>query len=93
MSSHSHRIALDLTDRAHDLLLAQARQSGQGMGQIVSSLVEQRLDYDAWFLAEVQKGLDDERAGRLLTAEESEQRSRARIEMIHRHADLQHPEG
>jgi predicted transcriptional regulator len=47
-----------------------ARHQNLTVEALIRRLVEQRFEYEAWFRAEVQKGLDDVAAGRLLSHEE-----------------------
>jgi len=42
-----------------------ARHENITLEALMARLVEQRLDYERWFEAEVQKGIDDARAGKL----------------------------
>jgi predicted transcriptional regulator len=43
---------------------------------------EKQAAYDAWYLAEVQKGLDDIEAGRVISHEEAEKEMDAHMEEL-----------
>ena len=45
-------------------------------------VLTERLDYDRWFIAEVQKGIDEVKAGRFYTHEEVMERSAKRREEL-----------
>jgi predicted transcriptional regulator len=49
---------------------------------LVSNLVAESLDYDRWYAAEVQKGLDELDTGRVFTDEEVWERSAKRREEL-----------
>ncbi len=45
---------------------------------LIKEAVDKYLEYDAWFLAEVQKGLDEANAGKLVSHENVKEGLRAR---------------
>ncbi len=45
---------------------------------------EKQAAYDTWYLAEVQKGLDDIEAGNVITHEQAIQAARAKLDKITR---------
>lgn len=45
---------------------------------------EKQAAYDAWYLAEVQKGLDDIDAGRVIPDEEADRQIRKHLDNLHR---------
>ena len=45
---------------------------------------EKQAAYDAWYLAEVQKGLDDLDAGRVVSHEEAEEQMKRHLANLHR---------
>lgn len=44
---------------------------------------EKKAAYEAWYLAEIDKGLEDIEAGRVLTDEEAEEQMRVHMAMLH----------
>ena len=75
----SVRITVDLPEPLHRRLKVQAANSGQRVADLVRGWVETHCpDHDAWFALQVQEGLDDIKAGRVLTAAASKKRDTAR---------------
>lgn len=75
-------VTLELTDEQKTRLDDLARLQDSPLETLLMNAVERVLDHDAWFRAEVQKGLDDLRAGRTISHEEALAESRARREML-----------
>ena len=44
---------------------------------------EKKVAYDSWYLAEIDKGLEDIEAGRVLSNEEAEEEMRAHMIKLH----------
>lgn len=75
-------VTLELTDEQKTRLDDLARLQDSPLETLLMNAVERVLDHDAWFRAEVQKGLDDLHAGRTVSHEEALAESRARREML-----------
>lgn len=75
----SVRITVDLPESLHKRLKMQAANNGQRVADLVRGWVETHCpDYDAWFTEHVQQGLDDVKAGRVLTGAALKKRDQAR---------------
>ncbi len=61
-----------------DQLDKMAEQIDRPRAWIIKEAVAQYLEREAWYLAEVQKGLDDAEAGRMISHEEMGAQLRAR---------------
>jgi predicted transcriptional regulator len=59
-------VSLDLDEAQKAELDRIARHENITFDALMTRLVEQRLEHERWFAAEVQKGIDDARAGRLI---------------------------
>ncbi|MDO8799852.1 hypothetical protein [Phenylobacterium sp.] len=79
MSVH---VTLELTDDQKTRLDDLARLQDSPVEALLMDAVERVLDHDAWFRAEVQKGLDDLREGRTVSQEEALAENRARRELL-----------
>ena len=79
MSVH---VTLELTDDQKRRLDDLALLRDAPVETLLMDAVERVLDHDAWFRAEVQKGLDDLRQGRTISQEEALAESRARRELL-----------
>ncbi|MDO8379033.1 CopG family ribbon-helix-helix protein [Phenylobacterium sp.] len=75
-------VTLELTDEQKARLDDLARLQDSPVEALLMDAVERVLDHDAWFRAEVQKGLDDLREGRTVSHEEVLAESQARREML-----------
>lgn len=75
----SVRITVDLPEALHKRLKMQAAHSGQRVADLVRGWVETNCpDYDAWFAAQVQEGLEDIKTGRVVTGAALKKRDAAR---------------
>jgi len=77
----SFRVDEALKDEFAIAAKARERTGAQLLREFVQDFVQRQrkaAEYDAWFRREVQIGLDDARAGRLVPAEEVEARFAAR---------------
>ena len=70
------QVALDQESLA--LLDATAAASAFSRGEALKEAIVQYSEYDRWFRAKVEAGLQDARDGRILTAEEVDHRANAR---------------
>jgi predicted transcriptional regulator len=75
-------VTLELTDDQKTRLDDLARLQDAPVETLLMDAVERVLDHDAWFRAEVQKGLDELREGRTVSQEEALAESRARRELL-----------
>jgi predicted transcriptional regulator len=64
-------VSFDLDEAQKAELDRIARHQNITLEALMTRLVEQRLDHERWFAAEVQKGIDDARAGRLIDHDEA----------------------
>ena len=64
-------VSFDLDEAQKAELERIARHENITLQALMARLVEQRLEYERWFEAEVQKGIDDARAGRLTDHDEA----------------------
>jgi predicted transcriptional regulator len=71
-------MTIELSEADEAQLKALAEFESVSAEEALSKIVSERLNYDAWFRAEVQKGLDAFKAGDVLTHEEVMARSDAR---------------
>jgi len=75
----SVRITVDLPEPLHKRLKVQAANSGQRVADLVRGWVEAHCpDHDAWFAAQVQEGMEDIKAGRVVTGAALKKRDTAR---------------
>lgn len=63
-------LSITLDEERRVALEAAAKHEGVSPAELLNRLVDQRLEYERWFAAEVQKGIDAANAGDLLTHEE-----------------------
>ena len=66
----TRRVTVELTDAQAEVLDSEAAREDRPIEAIVSSLIQRQVDYDAWFRAEVQKGVDEADRGELIPHEE-----------------------
>lgn len=76
-----HR-TIELDDATDAQLEALAQHGELSPEELLKQLVADRLHYEEWFRAEVQKGIDDLDAGRVFTHEEVLERSARRREEL-----------
>lgn len=81
----SAKITIELSNSDVAELQAKADALSISLSEATARYVAYCLDHDRWFGAEVQKGIDDIEAGRILTHEEVVQRANdRRVELLAR---------
>lgn len=73
-----------LSPEKQELLQALAARTGKNTTQLVQEAVDRLLAYDDWFVAEVEKGLDQAARGELLEHDEVVQRIEKRLQQKQR---------
>ena len=68
-----------LTPEKEALLRELAARTGQNVEQVIQQAVDNLLDYDAWFIQEVEKGLAAADRGELIEHEEVMRRLEKRL--------------
>ena len=63
-------ISIELTDDQEAQLKVMAARDSTTMENLAAELIRKSVDYDAWFVAEVQKGLDSADRGELIPHED-----------------------
>ncbi|HEX3365956.1 hypothetical protein [Phenylobacterium sp.] len=66
----TRHVTVELTDAQAEVLDSEAAREDRPIEAIVSGLIQRQVDYDAWFRAEVQKGVDAADRGELISHEE-----------------------
>jgi predicted transcriptional regulator len=66
----TRHVTVELTDAQAQVLDSEAARADRPIEAIVSDLIQRQVDYDAWFRAEVQKGIDAADRGELIPHEE-----------------------
>jgi predicted transcriptional regulator len=76
-------ITVELTEAQDAHLQAEAERQEVSPESLVAALVQRQVEYDIWFRAEVQKGIDAADRGELISHEEVVARSeRRRAELL-----------
>ncbi len=68
-----------ISPEKEDLLKQLATRTGKTPAQLVEEAVDRLLDYDAWFIAQVEEGLAEAARGQLLEHEEVVERIEKRL--------------
>jgi predicted transcriptional regulator len=63
-------ITVTLTEAQEAHLLAAAARGDQSVEAVVAELIQRQMDHDAWFIGEVQKGIDAANRGELVSHEQ-----------------------
>lgn len=71
-------ITFELSEEQAEFLHATAEREERSVGEVVGDFVQRQMDYDAWFEARVQEGIDDIECGRVLTHEDVKRRAALR---------------
>jgi predicted transcriptional regulator len=66
----TRHVTVELTDAQAEVLDSEAAREDRPIEAIVAGLIQRQVDYDAWFRAEVQKGVDEADRGELIPHEE-----------------------
>jgi predicted transcriptional regulator len=66
----TRRVTVELTDVQAEVLDSEAAREDRPIEEIVLGLIQRQVDYDAWFRAEVQKGIDAADRGELIPHDE-----------------------
>ena len=84
----TRHVTVELTDAQAQVLDSEAARADRPIEAIVSDLIQRQVDYDAWFRAEVQKGIDEADRGEFISHEEVMARSAMRrAELLARKSD------
>lgn len=63
-------VTVELSDAEEAHLRATAERLETSVEQVLSELVQRQMDYDAWFIRQVQIGIDEADRGELIPHEE-----------------------
>jgi len=72
----TRHVTVELTEAQAAVLDSEAAREAKPIEAIVTDLIQRQVEYDAWFRAEVQKGIDAADRGELLPHEEVVERGR-----------------
>ncbi|MDB5423522.1 MAG: hypothetical protein JWQ29_938 [Phenylobacterium sp.] len=59
----TRHVTIELTEAQAAVLDSEAAREAKPIEAVVTDLIQRQVDYDAWFRAEVQKGLDEAERG------------------------------
>lgn len=76
----TRHVTVELTEAQAAVLDSEAAREDLPVEAIVTALIQRQVEYDAWFRAEVQKGIDDIERGDVFTHEEVVEQARLRRE-------------
>ena len=62
----TRHVTVELTEAQAAVLDSEAAREAKPVEAVVMDLIQRRVDYDAWFRAEVQKGIDEADRGQLI---------------------------
>ena len=83
----TRHVTVELTEAQAAALDSEAAREDRSVEAIVTDLIQRQVEYDTWFRAEVQKGIDDIERGDVFTHEEVVEQARLRREeFMARHA-------
>lgn len=74
----TRHVTVELTDAQAEVLDSEAAREDRPVEDIVAGLIQRRVEYDVWFRAEVQKGIDEADRGELIPHDEVVARSKRR---------------
>jgi predicted transcriptional regulator len=74
----TRHVTVELTDAQAAVLDSEAAREDRPIEAIVAGLIQRQVDYDTWFRAEVQKGIDAADRGALIPHEEVVAQSKLR---------------
>ena len=74
----TRHVTVELTEAQAAVLDSEAAREDLPVEAIVTALIQRQVEYDAWFRAEVQKGIDDIERGDVFTHEEVVEQARLR---------------
>jgi predicted transcriptional regulator len=79
----TRHVTIELTEAQAAVLEFEAERESKPVEAIVLDLIQRQVDYDAWFRAKVQEGLDAANRGELIPHEEVVARAKKRrIELL-----------
>ena len=76
----TRHVTVELTEAQAAALDSEAAREDRSVEAIVTDLIQRQVEYDTWFRAEVQKGIDDIERGDVFTHEEVVEQARLRRE-------------
>lgn len=76
----TRHVTVELTEAQAAVLDSEAAREDLPVEAIVTALIQRQVEYDAWFRAEVQKGIDDIERGDVFTHEQVVEQARLRRE-------------
>lgn len=74
----TRHVTIELSEAQAAVLESEAAREDRSVEDVVAGLIQRQVEYDAWFRAEVQKGIDSADRGELISHEEVVARSRRR---------------
>ncbi len=74
----TRHVTVELTEAQAAVLDSEAAREDLPVEAIVTALIQRQVEYDAWFRAEVQKGIDDIERGDFFTHEQVVEQARLR---------------
>ena len=78
----TRHVTIELTEAQAAVLDAEAARESTSVEAVVRDLIQRQVDYDEWFRAKVQEGIDAADRGELLSHEEVVKRARRRREEL-----------